>query len=696
MKPGRNDPCTCGSGRKYKKCCGQESQTAPSPNGPHTSRPPTTSDNRSSGQSADLSEFARLIQQGRYLELEQAASRLVGEHPSSGIGWNLLGVAQWQLGKDAMAALEKAAALLPEDPETHSNLGNALRRRGLFAEAVASHRRALALRPGNAAYHNNLGAALFDLGEHEAAIASYGEALKLQPNFALASVNLGHALRGQGLAEQAVDCYRRALAINPDLAEAHNDLGNALLESGQPVQAVASYERAIALRPDLAGAHSNLGSALRDLGHLDMAIDSYQRALALRPNSAELLNNLSIAFRLSHRHQEAEASAREAHLISPTLAAPLVSLSKLKADLGEFAQAEELLGRALALDPDSSEACSALPKLRKMTSNDASWLANARAMSSRPRPARELAHLHFAMGKYYDDIREYTEAFDHYRRGNELKRSCSSRYDAEQHARLVSQIIERCNGQWLGAQAAGGITTSRAVLIIGMPRSGTSLVEQILASHPEIFGAGELTFWSQALVRWLSDTPAASDQPQLRDLAERYLTLLSDRCSAARCVIDKMPANYLGLGLIHAALPNARIIHVQRHPIDTCLSIYFQDFESAYPYANDLRDLAHHYTQYVRLMSHWRSVLPAGTLMEISYEQLVTDQESWTRELLDYLGVDWDPACLEFQRTQRPVITASNWQVRQKLGPSSIARWHNYRDHIGPLLRLTAPPDASS
>jgi hypothetical protein len=223
-----------------------------------------------------------------------------------------------------------------------------------------------------------------------------------------------------------------------------------------------------------------------------------------------------------------------------------------------------------------------------------------------------------------------------------------------------------------------------------MLRSGTTLAEQILASHPDVFAAGELTYWNTASATY---QPSALNTPAsgtlLRKLADDYLRLLEDLSHDALRVIDKMPTNFAFLGLIHAVFPNARIIHMRRNPIDTCLSIYFQDFEAAVSYANDLEDLAHYYTEYLRIMKHWRLVLPEEAILDVSYEGLVNDQEAWSRRMLEFIGLPWDPRCLDFHETQRTVLTASKWQVRQKITGASVLRWRNYQKFLGPLLRLT-------
>jgi hypothetical protein len=235
---------------------------------------------------------------------------------------------------------------------------------------------------------------------------------------------------------------------------------------------------------------------------------------------------------------------------------------------------------------------------------------------------------------------------------------------------------------------AGGDASERPVFIIGMPRSGTSLAEQILASHPQVFGAGEVHFWDQALARLEKEGLDEAAARTLPAIALDYLTRVGTQAGGLPRVVDKMPANFLYAGLIHAALPRARIIHMQRHPLDTCLSVYCQNFFNVGRYANDLDDLAHYYGEYLALIEHWRAVLPPTTLLEVPYERLIEEQEGWSRKMVEFIGLPWDPRCLDFHQTSRVVITASKWQVRQKLHSGSVGRWHRYEKHLGPLMPL--------
>jgi tetratricopeptide (TPR) repeat protein len=605
---------------------------------------------------AEAGRLVAMINAGRFADVENMARELLERHPNSGLAWKVLGVSLKTRGRDALHALQRAVALLPDDAEARSNLGNALRDQGQLEEAAASYRRALELKPDYAGAHSNLGNVLLDLRRPDDAIAS----------------------------------YRRALEIKPDYAQAHNNLANTLRSLGRLDEAAASYRRALALEPLYAEAYNNLGVALRDSGRLDEAAASYRRALEIKPDLAEALSNLAIVQRVQGRIAQAQASCRRALEIDPNAATATVFLAELHADEGQFAEAEALFKRAISIDPDSPQAWSGIARLRKMTADDAAWLAEAQRIAGLPLPPRQEAYLRYAIGKYFDDVKAYDQAFLSVQRANELTKRYTVAHDRQQLTQAVDRMMRFYDRTLINQARIDANPSQRPVFIIGMPRSGTTLAEQILASHPKIAGAGELPFWNDAAAGYKSAArDGGTSGGATAKLAEDYLRLLADLSPNALRVIDKMPANFLFLGLIHSALPNARILHMCRNPIDTCLSIYFQHFEIAYSYANDLEDLAHYYTEYSRVMEHWRSTLPENAILDVPYEGLVEDQEAWSRKMLEFIGLPWDPICLDFHRTERAVITASKWQVRQRISKSSVGRWRNYERFLGPLLRLT-------
>jgi tetratricopeptide (TPR) repeat protein len=642
VKARPNEPCSCGSGKKYKKCCGQDPPRAPGP--------------RAEPTPAQLASLTALLNANRHAQLEGAVRDLLDRYPRTGFLWKVLGLALWAQGKDALPALERAVALLPQDAEAHGNLGNAYRSRGRAEDAAASHRRALAIRPNYAEAHNNLGSALRDLGRLDEAEAS----------------------------------YRRALAMRGDFAMAHANLAETLRLSGKLEEAASSYADALILRPADAELHNRLGSVLCDLGRLEQAEQSCRRALALKPGLAELHSNLATLLMAQHRISEGEESARRALELDPSLTAALVLLAELEAGRGEFAAAERLIERAIGIDPDMPEAWAALGRWRRGSQEDDAWRRQAERLVAGALPPRREVRLRYALGKYFDDIREYDQAFGHYRRANELTRTCNAPYERGAFTRQVDLITQLQDRAWLAQTRSDTPGSSRAVFLVGMWRSGTTLAEQILASHPGVVGAGEVGYWVAAAApgQNSSRTPEADDLDTLRGIAAEYLALLQQASTTAERVVDKMSSNFLHLGVIHAALPEARIIHMRRDPRDTCLSIYFQDLLYGHRYANDLEDLAQYYRDYARLMEHWRTLLPPQVLLEVPYEALVADPETWSRRMLDFIGLDWDARCLDFQYTPRTVMSSSKWQVRQPLHHSSVGRWRNYERFLGPLLSL--------
>jgi tetratricopeptide (TPR) repeat protein len=674
MTPGRNDPCPCGSGKRYKHCCGQIGGESP----PQTTAAP------------ELTALRTLLEAGNLTELERRARDLTVLQPRNGGAWKALGVALALQQKDALAALGRAAELLPDDAHVHANLGGELLRAARFAEAISSLRRAVQLSPGDADTLSNLGHALRAAGQADEALANYQAAVYLRPGHAGLHHNLANMLLRLNRPEQAALSYRRALELNPRLPEAHNNLAIALLAIDHPAEALAHAREALQLAPDSAAAYSTLGNALLDLGLFGEAADAYRSALGVKPDFVDALSNLASALRLLGQTDEAKSVAGRALQLEPRSARTLIILADAHADHGEFDEGEQCLRKAIALDADSPEAWAALPYLRRMNTGDAWWLEGAqRIAANEGLPSRLEVQLRYAMGKYFDDLGQYEPAFAQYRRANELSRRHRLPYDRAQAGHDTDRLIQTCDSRWFERAGSHGVASDLPVFIVGMPRSGTSLVEQILASHPSVFGAGELPFWNAAVdSRNRSDFHAAISADAAQRLGSDYLATLRGLSADAARVVDKMPENFHHLGLMHAALPGARIIHVSRNAVDTCLSIYFKDFRASLAYAMDLGDLAHEYRLYRRLMQHWHQLLPADAILELPYESLVAEPEMWSRRLLEFVALPWDARCLEFAATRRSVVTASKWQVRQKISAGSVGRWRNYASHLGPLMPL--------
>lgn len=513
------------------------------------------------------------------------------------------------------------------------------------------------------------------------------------PAFGFGWKVLGIALAQQG--KGALDALRQAAQVLPDDAEAQSNLATALREAGCPGEAAAFFRCAIALNPGFAGAHHHLGLVLRELEQLDEAATAFRCAVALDPGYAAAHLHLGMTLHSQGRLADAMHHCRVALEIDPKLPEAIATIAELRTYEGEFAEAEALYRRAIALQPDFVPAWIGIARARKMTAGDGEWLAAVERLAGRAQPPKQEMALRYALGKFFDDVGDFASAFANYRRANDLGQLHALHgYDADNQSRIDDARIRVFDRAWIERHRQAENDAALPILIVGMPRSGTSLAEQILASHPDVFGAGELPFWNDAALSFEAALQGGGDgHAALRDAGGRYLRLLQDMAPKATRVVDKMPANFLYLGMIHAALPQARIIHMQRNPVDTCLSIYFQSFDRAHAYANDLEHLADFYREYRRLMAHWRRTLPQDAILDVPYEALIGDQEGWTRKMLAFAGLPWNERCIDFHRRARTVASASSWQVRQKIGTSSVERWRNYAQFAGPLLSLLDPAE---
>jgi hypothetical protein len=329
-----------------------------------------------------------------------------------------------------------------------------------------------------------------------------------------------------------------------------------------------------------------------------------------------------------------------------------------------------------------------------MTPADASWLERAEQIAAAGLSPRDESLIRFAIGKYYDDVGDFKRAFRSAERANDLQRRGVDPYNAEAHTRMVDDLRRVYTREALADIHAGASDSRRPVFVVGMPRSGTSLIEQIIASHPAAAGAGELGYWSSAMQRFERELRHQLVSAPLKEkLSREYLRTLDEHSTAAVRVVDKATFNAEYLGVIHSVFPHARIIYVQRDPIDVCLSCYLTRLPEDLNFAMALADLAHYYREHHRLVTHWRRALPAGTLLDVRYEDLVADQERGTRRIIEFLGLEWDDRCLRFERTERAVRTSSFWQVRQRMYRTSVGRWRNYRKYLGPLLGLRDSED---
>ena len=647
-----------------------------------------------------------LKDQGKLDEAVACYRRALELKPDFAEAHNNLGNALKDQGKldEAVACYRRALELKPDYAEAHNNLGNALKDQGKLDEAVACYRRALELKPDFAEAHNNLGNALKDQGKLDEAVACYRRALELKPDYAEAHNNLGIALKDQGKLDEAVACYRRALELKPDFAEAHNNLGIALKEQGKLDEAVACYRRALELKPDFAEAHNNLGNALKDQGKLDEAVACYRRALELKPDFAEAHNNLGIALKDQGKLDEAVACYRRALELKPDFAEAHGNLGSALEEMGDLQGAEDSFRAALRHNPRFAFAHYKLAELLGGKLPEEDLAAQRRLLEETELTDAQRLLLHFGLAQVLDARGEYAEAAEHLDRGNALQlsewRKRGQEYDPKEYEFLVTRMIAVCTPDFFERVRGFGLESELPVFVVGLPRSGTTLIEQILASHSQVFGAGEIKLARDTMAA-LGGQGADSieglrqlDRQTARRLASRHLERLRALNRAALRIVDKMPENYLYLGLLASLFPRAKFIHCRRDLRDVAVSCWMTHFQEI-RWANDQQHIASRFHEYQRMMEHWRKVLPVP-LLEVDYEETVADLEGVARKLVAWCGLAWEPACLEFHQAKRPVRTASAVQVRQPVFRTSVGRWKHYEQSLGSLFARLESVDTGS
>lgn len=550
---------------------------------------------------------------------------------------------------------------------------------------MAALSRAVELAPQEALFHNNCAYAFEAANHFSEAEHHYREAIRLKPVYGDAWFNLGNLLMKQRHLVEAEASFEHAAHINPQDGGYWNNLGNARLLQKKYIEAEIAYRRALENRES--SAWNNLGNALRGQERAEDAIQAFRQAVTTNPAHAEAWLNLGNSLLDTEQNQAAAEAYQRAIALAPEKTGAHCGLGEAWLSLGKTQLACESFERALQITPLAGEAWLGWVRSRRITQTDEPDIARLKHLLQSNSPdVNDRTDMNFALGMAYDWLGQYEEAFCHFREANQLMRE-RTHFDRDAFAARIDHLIALYRAESFVDLASANAQSERPVIIVGMPRSGTTLVEQILSSHPQIAAGGERRFWEQQERLGVGEL-SIPDPASLQAVAEAYLADLATVSPSALRVTDKMPDNFLRLGLIHRALPHARIIHCRRNPVDICLSLYFQKFVWGHAYSYDLEDLAYYYQQYERLMAHWRKVLPPGILTEVQYEALVNAQEQQSRRLIEFCGLAWDNACMEFHASERSVNTASNWQVRQPIYTRSVERWRNYASWIPSLLSL--------
>lgn len=678
----------------------------------------------------DLNQALSLHRRGNLRGAEEGYRRALARDPGCHEALQGLGLVMHQRGRDDLAAtmIGKALDLCPGRSDYHYHLAEVLRTSGRNDEAIDEYRAAICHDDSRAEYFFGLANAWAERGSRARAIEAYRQAVQLAPNDAEMRNNLGNALADAGDTSEAVEHLHKAVALSPEYADAHHNLAVVLKASGDLDGALTHARHACHLAPNRAEPLINLGQLLERTAARGRAIDCYREAATRAGDDAALLATIGdclyraddagtgadlyrkaialepneVAYRVGlchcliqlHRLTEAESESRKAREIAPAYAPALGTLAVCLQARGRFDKAIRLLRRALELNPRLGEAAyliGANGAYEVFDSELEHW--HSRADDPELSPEKRF-HFHFAVARVHERRGRYKTAFRHFREANRIKGDLYP-FDASRHTDYVHRIMAVFTREFFAKRRNYGLDDERPVFIVGMPRSGSTLVEQILSSHPGVVALGEHPEMRE-LVRELPEiVDAGQPVPECcRELspamsqwmARRYLASVPQSAvNGAPRMSDKMLGNFLRLGIIALLFPRARIVHCVRDPLDTCVSCFTQNFNQGLRFTTDLSHLASFYRDYRALMAHWRQVLPLP-IMDVSYESLVYDPERISRALIEFCELPWDERCLSSQRTEREVATASAWQVRQPVYTSSVGRWRSYEAYLGPLI----------
>lgn len=614
-----------------------------------------------------------------------------------------LGNSLYSKGQYQQAAAEylKAVKLNPDFSDAFNNLGNSMNRLGRPREALNCFTSAVQATPNSGPAYTNLGNTLLNLGENEKAAGCLIKAVELQPDNVMARVNLGNALTALGKRDDAKHMYLSAIKLDPECADAYTNACNILREELNFHEALRFAHKSVEIKPTLVEGWHNLASTYFDLGMFEEAEEYFLHALQLRPEFKQSKKGLLVTYAKSAQYRKALALADELLLLTPEDQEIATHKAGVLGKLGHYEEADQILRTHLNRDPHSEPLLSMRLRLCGHRGNCEQALHDLNRVLADPKTSiapKSLTAAHFLIGDTYDRMQRYDDAFAHYQNANELK---PVKFDRKNFTDFVNFSIEHLDNGFFARAPRAANDSSRPIFILGMPRSGSSLTEQILASHKDVYGAGELSIISKQVAELLNHSGERTPYPQLllditadrlTALGDEYLKKIDRLADGERLITDKMPQNFSNLALISMILPHARIIHTQRDAMDTCLSCYFQNFVGLHGYSYRLDDLGFYFREYARLMQHWQKAIPLP-ILNVSYEDLVDNTEVNIRRMLDFLDLEWDDNCLQFHESKRAVITASHDQVKQPIYKKSKQRWRNYEKHLDPLKEELAKSD---
>ncbi len=579
-------------------------------------------------------------------------------------------------------------------PDAILILGKIAHEQGEFQTAVERYQQFLELIPDHAQTQFNLGLVLKEQGRIQRAIKHYKLSIRIDAKKAMVHRHLGDAYTSLKRWDKAIEVFQRVLGIQAEDVGTIVKLGNVYIAARLFTESILLYEHALTLMPDNPLLHRQLGASLQRMGRTKKAIACFEQALHLDPDYVDVRIDLARVLRQTGRAEEAISPLEKAIDLDPTNGEAHITLALTLRQLGQTERAIERLEKFLTVRP----ACGSAYYHISMIEPEQERIPVVENLLSDPKlPKGDASYCHFALGNFFDSGRSFDQAFRHFEQANKLRREKLT-YDSKDNRQTTDRLIDFYSKSFFDDRRRFGSESRLPVFIVGMPRSGTTLIEQILASHAEVHGAGEVEAFpgvSHSIAERLKDagTPPDCmtfiDKKLVEEFSAQYLNELTLHSPSAARITDKQPGNFVRIWLIKTLFPDARIVHCQRNPLDNCLSLFFHCF-TPLTCSFEQTELGQYYLDYQRLMAHWQKLFP-GEIFTVQYEELVMDQQGVSKQMIDYLGLEWDENCIDFHNNERNVMSPSNIQVRQPIYGSAVDRWKNYEKHLQPLIDILQP-----
>ncbi len=595
----------------------------------------------------------------------------------------------------AESRVEEALRLFPDFPLAHETLGDVLLVKGQAKQAQSAYETVMRLDPANARIHDKIDRAksLHERG----APATTGSATPRRMPFAT-EMSKAQEYEKAGDTQSAEAIYREILTKDPNHVEAARCLADIAVQNKRFREAEVFLQKVTSTAPEYARAWVELVNVQRELHEFAEAVNSARQVLQLAPDSAESHMVYGIAVGMTGDHEEAIRAYQRALAIAPDSAGTFCGMAHHQKTIGQQDEAIASYRRAIAIKPDYAEAYWSLANLKTFRFEDGEVEAMRALLKRDDLPDESRAQIHNALGLEFEGRKMYDEAFENFAKCNAVRRQHET-YDPVDTESTYGRIIELFTPAFLEKNRGVSETRVAPIFVVGLPRSGSTLIEQILASHSQVDGTHELGDLPRAVqsVRKskqrrfrFPDGLAKIDVDDWRLIGEEYLRRTEIFRSGAPYFVDKNPNNFAYAGVVRLAIPNAKIIDARRHPLDSCLGSFKQLFDSGQPFSYDMTELAEYYLQYRRLMDHWHEVLP-GFVLDVQYENVVADLDGQVRRILEFCGLPFEDACLRFHETERAVKTASSEQVRRPIYSSSVNLWRNYEAHLADPVHILEP-----